>query len=684
MLDSAHMWRRFRLPVGAIATLLLVLIGVLAVLQYRWLGQISDAERTERRGTLAAGAREFALDFDRELARAYLLFQGEPPLAAGDQEAREQDLSARFAARYDHWQANSRFPKLLKEVYAFTQAPDGTPTLRRFDLASRQLVAAEWPAAMADWRKHLDSPAPETTPGRETLVVRRIPPAIWESVPALVVPSPIIHFTTGVSSWTTAIDVTHEARRSGRGALAPQLDLPNAIGYSVLVLDAAYIAEEMLPALARRHFLQEGEVAADSQDFRIAVVARDRQAPLFQSTSSFAPAFDATTDAAADLFQVRTQDFTQLVAEVRRFTTFTAMATPPAGSNTSIGRYVASEGRPLSIVIQQSATGPRGGPGATSTSATRMTTGPAPPLWRVLVSHRSGSLEAAVAAARRRNLVVSFSILGVLGASMGLLVLTTRRAQRLARQQMEFVATVSHELRTPLAVIRSAADNLADGVIDDEQRIRRYGELMRTEGRRLTEMVEQILEFAGIESGQRGLVLRPVPIRPLIDEILASSAPLIERAGIEVEIDVPPAIPATLGDEPALRRVFQNLVDNAIKYGGSGGWMRISARQQGRDVLVTIADRGIGIDPAEQSRIFEPFYRAADVVAAQMQGAGLGLSLVQRIVAAHGGRVTVNSTPRQGAEFTVQLPASDDAAAERAPAAAGDAIAPDQASPRYS
>ena len=220
MLDSAHMWRRFRLPVGAIATLLLVLIGVLAVLQYRWLGQISDAERTERRATLAAGAREFALDFDRELARAYLLFQGEPPLAAGDQEAREQDLSARFAARYDHWQANSRFPKLLKEVYAFTQAPDGTPTLRRFDLASRQLVAAEWPAAMADWRKHLDSPAPETTPGRETLVVRRIPPAIWESVPALVVPSPIIHFTTGVSSWTTAIDVTHEARRSGRGALA--------------------------------------------------------------------------------------------------------------------------------------------------------------------------------------------------------------------------------------------------------------------------------------------------------------------------------------------------------------------------------------------------------------------------------------------------------------------------------
>ena len=117
------------------------------------------------------------------------------------------------------------------------------------------------------------------------------------------------------------------------------------------------------------------------------------------------------------------------------------------------------------------------------------------------MTHSSGSLEAAVSSQRRRNLAISSSVLGLLGASMGLLVLATRRAQRLARQQMEFVAAVSHELRTPLAVIRSAAENLADGVVHDEAQIRRYGELMRTEGRRLTDMVEQILEFAGIQSG---------------------------------------------------------------------------------------------------------------------------------------------------------------------------------------
>ncbi len=120
-----------------------------------------------------------------------------------------------------------------------------------------------------------------------------------------------------------------------------------------------------------------------------------------------------------------------------------------------------------------------------------------------------------------------------------------------------------------------------------------------------------------------------------------------------------------LGDEPALRRVFQNLIDNAIKYGGASKWIGLRARASGSVVTITVADRGIGIDPAEQPRIFEPFYRAADVIAAHLQGAGLGLSLVQRIVVAHGGRVTVKSAPGAGSEFTVSLPAAGEEAGAR-------------------
>jgi signal transduction histidine kinase len=281
----------------------------------------------------------------------------------------------------------------------------------------------------------------------------------------------------------------------------------------------------------------------------------------------------------------------------------------------------------------------------------------------LILAHQSGSLEAAVAVARRRNLLVSSSILGVLGASVALLLLATRRAQRLAQQQMEFVATVSHELRTPLAVIRSAAENLADGIVEDESQVRKYGELVRGEGRRLTDMVEQILEFSGIQSGERKLNPSPVSIGPLVREVVERSASLARDAGIAVEQDLPDGLPPVLGDEPALRRVFQNLLANAIKYGAGGGSIRIDARRHRDDLLVTVADRGMGIDPSEHERIFDPFYRAAAVVEAQIQGAGLGLSLVKRIVQAHGGSIALRSSPGAGAAFTVRLPvASSDPA----------------------
>ncbi len=146
-----------------------------------------------------------------------------------------------------------------------------------------------------------------------------------------------------------------------------------------------------------------------------------------------------------------------------------------------------------------------------------------------------------------------------------------------------------------------------------------------------------------------------------------------------VDFDIPVDLPPVLGDEPALRRVFQNLIDNAIKYGAAGGWIGVSGRKSGSEVSVTVADRGIGIERADQARIFEPFYRAADVVAAQMQGAGLGLSLVQRIVAAHGGRVTVKSAPREGSAFTVHLPPRTSDPASRARQPSDDRPLPDAA-----
>ena len=621
-----------------VAAALLGLIVLLATLQYRWLGQVSTAERERMQANLAARASSFAQDFDREITRAYLTFQLDP--------LRDSTILApEVAERHDRWHATSRYPRLVKEVYIVSRADGMAPTLHRFNASTRFIEPVDWPDALDPIRTVLAAPSPSSPQGM-TLIVRSVPPVLWERIPAVLVPAPVMFFTQP-------------------GAAAP----PQPMASVILALDREYIAGDMFPSLAEQHF----RGASEGIDYEMAVVSAAAKTPVYTTTAGFTPDPDASSDAAADLFRIRQQELGAMASEVRRFTSFvTTRLEESTRRDAATGRRggrIEIRQAPLSVRLQH------GGPleqkkdlelGFTA-AATRASANP--PGWRLIVKHPSGSLETAVAKARRRNLLVSSGILGVLGVSIGFLVVSTRRAQDLARQQMEFVAAVSHELRTPLAVIRSAADNLADGVVHDDPQVRKYGALVRGEGRRLTEMVEQILELAGIHSGQRGFALGPVPVLPLLRDVVGSSSTLLEEAGLAVEYDVADALPRVLGDEQALRRVFQNLIGNAIKYGAGGGWIGIRASARGREVLVSVADKGIGIEPAEQLRIFEPFYRAPRVIAAHIHGAGLGLSLVQRIVEAHGGRITLRSAPDSGSEFTVHLPAASEEAVARASSA---------------
>jgi signal transduction histidine kinase len=225
---------------------------------------------------------------------------------------------------------------------------------------------------------------------------------------------------------------------------------------------------------------------------------------------------------------------------------------------------------------------------------------------------------------------------------------------------MEFVAGVSHELRTPVAVIRSASENLAHGVVGGD-RVKSYGQLLQTEAKRLGEMVEQVLQYAGIESG-RGLNA-PVALPPteIIDSAIESSLPLIEKTGVRVHREIASDLPQILGDAAALRSAVQNLIANAVKYGGRDRWVGIRAEhahdRRRSEVRITVSDHGAGIPASELPHIFDPFYRGTDAVERQIHGNGLGLSLVKRIVAAHGGRVSVTTRAGAGSSFTIALPA---------------------------
>jgi signal transduction histidine kinase len=281
--------------------------------------------------------------------------------------------------------------------------------------------------------------------------------------------------------------------------------------------------------------------------------------------------------------------------------------------------------------------------------------------WRLLLQHAAGSLDAVVAQTRRHNLYLSFGILALLAASVGLIVFNARRSERLAEQQMDFVATVSHELRTPLAVIRSAAQNLSAGVIHDAEQAKRYGELIDGEGRRLADMVEQVLEYAGLSGNRKAALATPIDVGLVVRDTMDTRAALVEAEGVELSLDIEPDLPAVAADEDAIRRALHNLVTNALKYGADGRWLAVTvrgAKTSGRaEVQVSVSDRGRGIDPGELTHIFDPFYRGRYAIDRQIHGNGLGLSLVQRIAEAHGGRVSVTSARGEGTTFTLHLPA---------------------------
>jgi len=570
-------------------SVLTVLLALLALLQYRWTGEIGRAEAERRQVQLERSASRFAAGLDRELAQPLLALRLDPGPGG---EARRRALVARLA----EWQNRSQRPPFLAGVWLASRLDSGEVTLESCSLDGSGCRPAEWTGGLTTLRQRLQD-APERA-SREGPPFR----------PVLLVEQPLAE----------AIALVEVAEDAAPGA-EPHRWSRRLNGFVILQLDGAYLRDKMLPQLAESSF----GPAADSA-FAVAVERRADGTVLWAS--------DATAPPRAGH------------ADVQVGIPFGPRPNAPEERREWLGRF----GGRFDTQREPPRDGPPDRPRAPREEAP----------WLLVARHHDGSIEAAVAAVRRRNLAVGLLVLGLLGVSAAVLASAAQRARALARQQMEFVAGVTHELNTPLAGIRSAGQNLADGIVTDPAQVRRYGTLIEKEGRRLATIVAQVLDFAGIESAGRAFVAEPVSLGQVVDEVLADMRLVLEQSGLVVDERIPADLPEVRGDAAALRRVVANLLANAAKFAASGGRVTVRAAVQpdGDGVELRVEDEGPGIPPQERSQVFEPFYRGSAAQRNHSPGSGLGLSLVRRVVLAHGGTVHAEEAQGGGTAMVVELP----------------------------
>jgi signal transduction histidine kinase len=553
---------------------LLMLCGVLGVLQYRWIGEVSVAARDRLRASLQASLERVSRDFQIELNTA---FRALVPEAAGNDPA---VLMREVSERYALWKASDHQGQLFRSVAIAVREGD-TLVLHRPD-AQDKWQRSPWPSDWSELHEFMQAMVSREGPG-----FRGAGPSVY---PANLFELPI--FAAG-----------------GPAFGGPRRNA----AWMIFDVNVKYVGEVVLPELLQRHLGTAGAL-----EYQFEVVPRGNPSvTLYSSARDPEGRIAASADASAPFADVSPQVF----------------------------RDRGRGGRGFGF------DGPRG---------------PAAGRWELSVRHRSGSLEAVVAKTRLRNLAVTGGLLLLIIASAAALLRFTRRSQRLAELQMNFVAGVSHELRTPLTVINTAAYNLQSKPNRDPEQVAKYGALIRQESGRLKELVEQVLSFAGSNAARMTQETQPLAVADLLDASVEACRAVLESGHFVLERDIAPGLPLIAGDSRALQHAVQNLLGNAVKYGGGAtNWIGLFAREatlDGQQVIeIRVADHGRGIPADEQRHIFDPFYRGKRAQQDQIHGTGLGLTLVKEIVTAHRGSIVVRSQPEKGTEFVVRIPVAPQA-----------------------
>jgi signal transduction histidine kinase len=219
------------------------------------------------------------------------------------------------------------------------------------------------------------------------------------------------------------------------------------------------------------------------------------------------------------------------------------------------------------------------------------------------------------------------------------------------------IAWAGHDLRTPLASIRAIIEALADGVVEDEDTVRRYLCTAQREIRSLSLLIDDLFELAQIEAGGLHLEMRPNSMSDLISDTIEGFSELAARQEITLDASAEPGVDPVLMDARQIGRVLTNVLGNALRHTPPGGVVQVQAARKPKAVLVEISDTGEGISAEDLPHIFERFYRAEKSRSRATGGAGLGLAIAKGIVEAHGGQIGVESAAGQGTRFSFTLPA---------------------------
>lgn len=605
-----------------IIVLAVIVVIVLGVLQYRWSGQVSEATSIRLADSLQMSMINWHLDFFRAVSEICVALRVDSDAGVD---------SNLYAARYADWKKATANPGLVAGIYVARMGGSSDAQLLQLGPASQRLSADAWPPALRGLREELEKSASIPLADRAAITGETNTAAAMDSNAAF---ENRIYAGGTLTGWRfePAIPalVRPLASTSSSAASSKQTHALTSADWIVIALDRNDLRANILPALAQRYFS-----GTEGLDYQVAVTAgRRASAALYSSDAGFGDSEVSDADGTMNIFGRRRES---------------------------------AQGSPIRIFHTPSE---ENGPAA-SVAVTwfpLLRDAGADEDWRLVVRHRrGGALGAFVADSRRRDLAISFGVLLLLVISMAILIVTSTRAQKFAKLQMDFVTAVSHELRTPLTVISSAAENIAHGVVEGKPQLEQYGSVIGAQARKLFEMVEQILLFAAIREGKQRYSVRSLEVQQILDVALSGTAGLIRTAGFHVEQQIDSNLPQAAGDLAALSQCVQNLITNALKYGSEQKWIGIEARLAehgltGREIQISVTDRGIGIAPEELRHIFEPFYRSPHVMAAQIHGTGLGLPLAKSIMEAMKGQVTVKSAPGRGSTFTLHLPCSEHAA----------------------